>query len=53
MKQSIGAFPNISQIARYMGWGRDRTRAFVSDLPKFGTQYFYMDIVKKIKENME
>lgn len=48
MKQSIGAYPTITKLASYMGWGRNRTREFCKGLPKVGTQFFYKDIVEEL-----
>lgn len=49
IKSTIGAYPNISQFARYMGWSRDRARAFLADIPPMvGKQWFYKDIAAKL-----
>ena len=54
MTQSIGAFPNQSQIAVYMGWGRDRTRVMLEGLEfiqeKKSKQYFVRDVAGRILE---
>lgn len=51
MKQTIGSFPNVSQFARYMGWSRNRARAWLADIPPVKkTQRFYGDIIDKLWE---
>lgn len=54
MKHTIGAFPNVSQFARYMGWSRNRARAWLADIPPVKkTQRFYLDIVEKLCEETD
>ena len=53
MKSAIGSYPNISKIAEYMGWSRDRVSAeLVQGLEyiKSGRekQYFANDIVSRL-----
>lgn len=53
MKATIGAFPTVTAFAAYMGWSRDKARAFLADIPVIpGTraQRFYKDITQKICE---
>lgn len=52
MKREVGSFPNISQIAKYMGWSRDKVRVMVAGLEYIeggkSKQYFVNDVVGKL-----
>ena len=52
IKKDVGSFPNVSQIARYMGISRDRAREMVAGLDCIATgkqrQYFVNDVADVI-----
>lgn len=52
IKKDIGSFPNISQIAGYMGISRDKVREMVAGLDCFTAgkqkQYFVNDVADSI-----
>lgn len=54
MRAEIGAFPNISQIAEYLHWSRDKVRNLVAGLDYVETgrskQYFVVDVVNRLME---
>lgn len=54
MRAAIGAFPNISQIAEYLHWSRDKVRNLVNGLDYVQTgrskQYFVVDVVNRLME---
>lgn len=54
MRADIGAFPNISQIAEYLHWSRDKVRTLVEGLDYVQTgrskQYFVVDVVNRLME---
>jgi hypothetical protein len=54
MRAEIGAFPNISQIAEYLHWSRDKVRTLVAGLDYVETgrskQYFVVDVVNRLME---
>lgn len=54
MRMEIGAFPNISQIAEYLHWSRDKVRTLVAGLDYVETgrskQYFVVDVVNRLME---
>lgn len=53
MMHSIGAFPTISQVREYMGWGRDKNREFLKGLPRISNRVFYKDVVDRLMEEIE
>ena len=51
IERNIGSFPNVSQIAKHLGWSRDRVRAMMSDVEHIGgnpKQYYAGDLADKI-----
>lgn len=52
MKAEIGSFPNLSQIAKYLGKGRDTARTLVAGLEYYedgkAKQYFVNDVADRI-----
>ena len=55
IKQEVGSFPTISQIAKYMRLGRDTVRSEITaglDYVEHGRskQYFVNDIAERILE---
>lgn len=52
MRQEIGTFPNISQIARYMSVSRDKVRVMVAGLEYIedgrSRKYFVNDVVGRL-----
>lgn len=54
MRAEVGAFPNISQIAEYLHWSRDKVRTLVAGLEYVETgrskQYFVVDVVNRLME---
>lgn len=52
MRQEIGTFPNISQIARYMSVSRDKARVMVEGLDFIETgkskRYFVNDVAGRL-----
>lgn len=55
MKSEIGDYPTISQIAKYMGKGRDQVRELIAGLEYYQNgrkkQYFVNDVVDRIREH--
>jgi len=54
MRAEVGAFPNITQIAEYLHWSRDKVRTLVAGLEYVETgrskQYFVVDVVNRLME---
>ncbi len=54
LERNVGPYPNISQIAEHLGWGRDRVRAMMCDVEHIGggrsKQYFAGDVVDRLLE---
>ena len=52
MKKEVGSFPNVSEIARYMGKSRDYVRGLVYGLEYLpdgrAKKYFVMDVADRI-----
>ena len=55
MKKEIGSFPNLSQIAKYLGKGRDAARTLVAGLEHYedgkAKKYFVNDVADRILQS--
>lgn len=54
MERSIGAFPTVTAIRQYMGWGKTRTAEFLRPLDYIDggktKQYYVGDIAERLMQ---
>ena len=52
IQQTIGSFPNLGKVAGYLGWDRDKTKAYLKDVPCYRDgkeiKVLAIDLAKKI-----